>query len=152
MGFLKPNISTIVGRLYSQDDPRRDAGFTIFYMGINLGAFAATLLCGYLGETFGWRYGFGAAGIGMLVGLATFLRGQRHLHGQAEPRDPALLQQRSPLGISKELTIYLCGLVAVAAAWQMLQFHGAVGKLLNIMAVVVVLGLGWFIAIKVQPG
>jgi POT family proton-dependent oligopeptide transporter len=148
VGFLKPNISTIVGRLYGQDDPRRDAGFTIFYMGINLGAFAATLLCGYLGETFGWRYGFGAAGIGMLVGLATFLRGQRHLHGQAEPRDPALLQQRSPLGISKELTIYLCALVAVGVAWQMLQFHGAVGKLLNVMAVVVVLGLGWFIATK----
>jgi len=89
VGFLKPNISTIVGRLYSRDDPRRDAGFTIFYMGINLGAFAATLLCGYLGETFGWRYGFGAAGLGMLVGLATFLHGQRHLHGQAGPGSAA---------------------------------------------------------------
>jgi POT family proton-dependent oligopeptide transporter len=76
VGFLKPNISTIVGRLYAQDDPRRDAGFTIFYMGINIGAFAATLLCGYLGETYGWRYGFGVAGIGMVIGLATFLRGQ----------------------------------------------------------------------------
>ena len=148
VGFLKPNISTIVGRLYGQDDPRRDAGFTIFYMGINIGAFAATLLCGYLGETFGWHYGFGAAGIGMLVGLATFLHGQRHLHGQAEPRDPALLRQRSVLGISKEFTIYLCALVAVGAAWQMLQFHGAVGSLLNIMALAVVLGLGWFIATK----
>jgi len=62
VGFLKPNISTIVGQLYHQDDPRRDSGFTIFYMGINIGAFAATLLCGYLGETYGWGYGFGAAG------------------------------------------------------------------------------------------
>ncbi len=148
VGFLKPNISTIVGRLYTQDDPRRDAGFTIFYMGINLGAFTATLLCGYLGETFGWRYGFGVAGIGMLVGLVTFLAGQRHLHGQAEPRDPALLKQISPLGINKELTIYLCGLLAVGAAWQMLQFHGAVGNLLNIMAVAVLVGLGWFITMK----
>ncbi len=148
VGFLKPNISTIVGRLYGQDDPRRDAGFTIFYMGINIGAFAATLLCGYLGETFGWHYGFGAAGIGMLVGLATFLHGQRHLHGQAEPRDPALLRQRSALGISKELTIYLCALLAVGAAWQMLQFHGAVGLLLNALSLAVVLGLGWFITTR----
>ncbi len=62
VGYLKPNISTIVGKLYSKDDPRRDSGFTIFYMGINIGSFAATLLCGWLGETFGWRYGFGAAG------------------------------------------------------------------------------------------
>ena len=64
VGFLKPNISTIVGQLYGKDDPRRDSGFTIFYMGINLGSFTATLLCGYLGETYGWGYGFGAAGIG----------------------------------------------------------------------------------------
>ena len=148
VGFLKPNISTIVGRLYGDDDPRRDSGFTIFYMGINLGAFSATLLCGYLGETFGWRYGFGVAGIGMLVGLTSFLAGQRHLHGKAEPRDPDLLRQKSPLGISKELTIYLCGLLGVVAAWRMLQFHGAVGHLLHIMSLVVLLGLGWFITVK----
>jgi POT family proton-dependent oligopeptide transporter len=151
VGFLKPNISTIVGRLYATDDPRRDAGFTIFYMGINLGAFSATLLCGYLGETFGWRYGFGVAGIGMLAGLVTFLRGQRHLHGQAEPRNPALLREKSPLGISKENTIYLCGLVGVATAWQMLQFHGAVGHLLHALSVAVLAGLGWFIVVKCNP-
>ena len=75
VGFLKPNISTIVGRLYAKDDPRRDSGFTIFYMGINIGSFTATLLCGYLGETYGWSYGFGAAGIGMLLGLVTFTWG-----------------------------------------------------------------------------
>lgn len=151
VGFLKPNISTIVGRLYGRDDPRRDAGFTIFYMGINLGAFAATLLCGYLGETFGWRYGFGVAGLGMLVGLATFLSGQRHLQGQAEPKDPELLKKQSPLGLNIENTIYLCGLLAVAVAWQMLQFHGAVGKLLNAMSLAVALGLGWFIIFKCDP-
>lgn len=151
VGFLKPNISTIVGRLYERDDPRRDAGFTIFYMGINLGAFAATLLCGYLGETYGWRYGFGAAGLGMLVGLATFLRGQRHLHGQAEPTDPARLQEKSALGISKEFTIYLGGLLAVGAAWQMLQFHGGVGLLLNVLAVLVITGLAWFIIFRCDP-
>ena len=148
VGFLKPNISTIVGRLYSRDDPRRDAGFTIFYMGINLGAFTATLLCGYLGETFGWGYGFGVAGIGMSIGLVSFLVGQRHLHGQAEPHDPALLRQKSPLGINKERTIYLCALLAVGVAWQMLQFHGAVGNLLHVMSIVVLLALGWFVTVK----
>lgn len=70
-GFFKPNISTVVGNLYSQNDPRRDGGFTIFYMGINLGALIAPFICGYFGEnvSFGYRYGFLAAGVGMLVGL-----------------------------------------------------------------------------------
>lgn len=148
VGFLKPNISTIVGQLYGADDPRRDSGFTIFYMGINLGAFAATLLCGYLGETYGWSYGFGAAGIGMFIGLITFLYGQKHLHGHAEPKSEALLKEKSPLGINKELTIYICGLLAVVAVWKMLQFHSVVGNTLNIMSIAVLLGLGWFITMK----
>ncbi len=151
VGFLKPNISTIVGKLYTKDDPRRDAGFTIFYMGINLGAFTATLLCGYLGETYGWSYGFAAAGVGMLIGLTTFLYGQKHLHGHAEPHDPALLKQSSFIGLRKEYLIYLCGLLGVIAAWQMLQWHGAVGNLLNIMSVFVLLGLAWFITTRCDP-
>ncbi len=72
-GFFKPNISTIVGSLYTEDDPRRDGGFTLFYMGINLGAAMAPLLCGYVGETYGWHYGFGLATVGMLIGLAVFV-------------------------------------------------------------------------------
>lgn len=148
VGFLKPNISTIVGQLYAENDPRRDSGFTIFYMGINLGAFAATILCGYLGETLGWGYGFGAAGIGMLIGLITFLRGQKYLRGHAEPKNPALLKEKSPLGLNKELTIYLCGLLGVFSIWQMLQFHGVVGNTLDLMSVFVLLGLGWFITVK----
>lgn len=71
-GFFKPNISTIVGKLYSDHDPRKDSAFTIFYMGINLGAFLAPLACGYLAAEFGWAYGFGAAGIGMLLGTLWF--------------------------------------------------------------------------------
>jgi POT family proton-dependent oligopeptide transporter len=151
VGFLKPNISTIVGRLYTEDDPRRDAGFTIFYMGINIGAFTATLLCGYLGETYGWRYGFGIAGIGMVIGLATFLWGQKYLHGLAEPADSTILKQKSPLGLNKEWTIYLCGVLGVFAAWKMLQFHGAVGITLNVLSVAVLAGLGWFITVKCNP-
>ena len=71
-GFFKPNISTMVGELYPEGSPKRDGGFTIFYIGINLGAAMAPLLCGYVGETYGWHYGFGLATIGMLVGLAIF--------------------------------------------------------------------------------
>ena len=72
-GFFKPNISTMVGAMYGDGDPRRDGGFTIFYMGINLGAAMAPLLCGYVGETYGWHYGFGLATVGMLIGLAVFI-------------------------------------------------------------------------------
>jgi POT family proton-dependent oligopeptide transporter len=72
-GFFKPNISTIVGKLYPAGSPRRDGGFTIFYMGVNLGAAIAPLLCGYIGETFGWHRGFGLATIGMLTGVAVFV-------------------------------------------------------------------------------
>ena len=72
-GFFKPNISTIVGSLYPDGSPKKDAGFTIFYIGINLGAAAAPLICGYIGETYGWHYGFGLATIGMLVGLVVFV-------------------------------------------------------------------------------
>lgn len=76
-GFFKPNISTIVGSLYPAGSPKRDAGFTIFYIGINLGAALAPLVCGYVGETFGWHYGFGLATIGMLIGVAIFVAPSR---------------------------------------------------------------------------
>jgi proton-dependent oligopeptide transporter, POT family len=72
-GFFKPNVSTMVGQIYRDGDPRRDAGFTIFYMGINLGAFLAPLVCGWLGERVGWHYGFGAAGVGMVLGLIIYI-------------------------------------------------------------------------------
>jgi POT family proton-dependent oligopeptide transporter len=71
-GFFKPNISTLVGKFYFAEDPRRDSAFTIFYMGVNTGAFLAPLMCGFLGEQYGWHYGFGAAGLGMVIGLVVF--------------------------------------------------------------------------------
>jgi len=79
VGCLKPNISTMVGGLYKEGDPRRDNGFIIFYMGINVGAFGAPLLVGYIGEVYGWNYGFGLAGIGMILGLIVYLWGQKYL-------------------------------------------------------------------------
>ncbi len=79
VGLLKPNISSLVGALYAKGDARRDAGFTIFYIGINVGAFLAAIIVGYLGEKVGWHYGFGAAGIGMAFGQLVFWKGQKYL-------------------------------------------------------------------------
>src|SRR3954447_20580279 len=84
-GFFKPNISTMVGQLYPQGDARRDGAYTIFYMGINLGAFFSPLVCGTLGERVGWHYGFAAAGVGMVFGLLVFSFMQRSLGTQGYP-------------------------------------------------------------------
>ncbi|MBM13240.1 MAG: MFS transporter [Halieaceae bacterium] len=146
VGFLKPNISTVVGRLYPEGDARRDAGFTIFYMGINVGAFAATLLCGWLGEVYGWSWGFGAAGIGMLFGLILFQWGQRYLLGHGEPSQPQHLVKR--LGVpwlSIERAIYLGSMMMVAVIWQLVQLTDAIGTLLDVVSLAVLAGLGWFL-------
>ena len=129
VGFLKPNISTMVGALYEEGDPRRDSGFTIFYMGINIGAFTATLLCGYLGEEIGWAYGFGAAGIGMLLGLFIFLWGQKYLEGLAEPPSNKYLTKVN--GISYENWAYISGVVMVLVTWFLVQNSQLVGQLLG---------------------
>ena len=129
VGFLKPNISTMVGALYEEGDPRRDSGFTIFYMGINIGAFTATLLCGYLGEQVGWAYGFGAAGLGMLFGLIIFLWGQKYLEGLAEPPSNKYLQKMN--GISYESWAYISGIFMVLVTWFLVQNSQLVGQLLG---------------------
>lgn len=118
VGFLKPNISTIVGRLYAPDDARRESGFSIFYMGINVGAFASGWVCGELADRFGWGYGFGAAGIGMLLGLVVFLRGQRHFIGLADP--PAHRPARI-YGLQTDFAILAGALLMVLVIWQLLQ-------------------------------
>jgi POT family proton-dependent oligopeptide transporter len=84
-GFLKPNVSTMVGDLYPEGDARRDAGFSIFYMGINLGALLAPLVVGYLGQKVEWHYGFGAAGVFMVFGLIQYVLGKNRLRGAGEP-------------------------------------------------------------------
>jgi proton-dependent oligopeptide transporter, POT family len=151
VGFLKPNISTIVGKLYPPEDARRDSGFSVFYAGINLGALFASLVCGYLGETLGWRYGFGAAGIGMLLGLALFVWGQKYLQGHAEPPDQAALRERVA-GVSREWVIYggaLLGLVPLAtllwaAASGTLALGGEISLTLLLMLLVFAAVLAWF--------
>lgn len=144
VGMLKPNISTIVGKLYDKNDPRRDAGFTIFYMGINIGSAVSALACGYLGETYGWNYGFGLAGIGMLLGLIGFVFGQSKLNGVAEAPYPNRLTQ-SFMGIIRlEYAIYLGLFLSVFIIWQLVQNHAAVGTLLGGTSVITLIGVIWF--------
>lgn len=123
VGFLKANISTVVGALYDENDPRRDGGFTIFYVGINLGSFLATIACSYLGFTYGWAYGFGLAGIGMLLGLLTFIVGQPWLEGRGAPPNPVALKSAKILGVPLEAVFWILGLVAVFPTWLLIQRH-----------------------------
>jgi POT family proton-dependent oligopeptide transporter len=103
-GAFKPNISTQVGELYARDDPRRDRAYSIFYVGINIGAFFAPLVCGTLGERIGWHYGFAAAGVGMAVGLAVYLSGLSRLPPDPPPRSDA----RAPADRSDRRRALLC--------------------------------------------
>lgn len=136
-GFLKANISVIVGQLYPRTDIRRDGAYTIFYMGINLGAALGSLICGYLGETYGWSYGFGAAGVGMLLGLIVFMWGKPLLLGRGESPDPAKLSS-TVAGIKFEWMLYLVGLVAVVVCWWMVQNQAMVGTFLGIAGAILV--------------
>lgn len=124
-GFLKANISVIVGQLYSRTDIRRDPAYTIFYMGINVGAATASIICGYLGQTYGWEYGFGLAGFGMLLGLVFFVLGKPLLLGRGEPKDPAKIAG------AKEWGIYGLGLAMVALCWTAIQYQALVGYVLG---------------------
>ena len=126
-GFLKANISVMVGQLYGLKDPRRDAAYTIFYMGINVGAAAGIILAGYLGQTVGWTYGFGLAGIGMLAGLIVFVLGKGLLNGAGEPP--------RPLGKSLETTLYAVGIGSVAVMWLLMQYRDVIQTLLIVSGV-----------------
>ncbi len=123
-GFLKANITVMVGQLYPLTDIRRDGAYTIFYMGINVGAAIGTILVGWLGETYGWGYGFGAAGLGMLLGLVVFVLGRGTLRGAGEAP--------KPLTKSREYTLYGVGIVAVAVMWALIQYQDVIQNLLII--------------------
>ena len=121
-GFFKPNISSMVGGLYGENDPRRDAGFTIFYMGINLGAFLQ-FIPGFLGERVGWWLGFGLAGIGMLVGLIVFYFGQHVLKENGDPPSMERLQKKILGPITNEYLVYILAFVSVAGFAVLIQVH-----------------------------
>jgi POT family proton-dependent oligopeptide transporter len=127
VGFLKPNISTVVGQLYPQGDPRRDSGFTLYYYGINLGAFWASVLCGLLGETVGWWAGFGLAGVGMAAGFVVFVWGKRFLEGHGEPPVPAVLKEKVVGPINREQAIYVGGILGVIPIFFLVQYNSIVG-------------------------
>jgi POT family proton-dependent oligopeptide transporter len=148
VGFLKPNISTIVGQLYPQGDPRRDSGFTLYYYGINLGAFWASVLCGLLGQTVGWWAGFGLAGVGMALGWVVFVFGKRYLEGKGEPPNPELLKARVAGPINREWLIYLGGILGVLPVWFLVQNNQLVGYALAISTVLSLIFIAYFLATK----
>ncbi|MFT4635892.1 MAG: POT family proton-dependent oligopeptide transporter [Chitinophagales bacterium] len=141
VGFLKANISTIVGSMYGFGDTRRDSGFTIFYMGINLGAFLASIICGTLGIVYGWKYGFGVAGIGMLIGLGIFLYFQDWLEGKAEPPHPERLKEKVFLFINYEVMCYLIGLGIIAVSMLLVMNEELVGGVLGPIGIAMFVGL-----------
>ena len=145
VGFLKPNISTIVGQLYPQGDPRRDSGFTLYYYGINLGAFWAAVLCGFLGQTVGWWAGFGLAGIGMALGWVVFVLGKPLLEGHGEPPNPELLKRPLFGPLNREWLIYILGVLGVAVVWFMVQRNALVGTGLGISTLLSLAAILWVI-------
>ncbi|PZQ65690.1 MAG: MFS transporter [Phenylobacterium zucineum] len=146
VGFLKPNISTIVGQLYPQGDPRRDSGFTLYYYGINLGAFWASALCGLLGVKFGWWAGFGLAGIGMAAGFVVFVLGKKHLQGKGEPPEPAKLKEKVVGPISREWLIYLGGILGVIPVFVLVQSNQLVGAALGVSILASLAYIGFVIS------
>ncbi len=121
VGFMKSNVAALVGQLYPQGDPRRDPGFTLYYFGINLGSFWASILCGILGVNIGWWAGFGAAGLGMLAGFIIFVLGKPWLLGKGEPPEGAKLKEKVAGPITRELVIYGISLLAVVAVFLVVQ-------------------------------
>jgi len=123
-GFFKPNISSFVGELYQQGDTRRDSGFTIFYLGINLGAAIAPLACAWFAANYGWHYGFVLAGIGMVAGLLVFNRGLKSNVFGTKGKVPSLEKYNlKTLGLNKGKWIVICSLVSVVIFATIVRFH-----------------------------
>ena len=141
-GFLKANISVMVGQLYPLTDARRDSAYTIFYMGVNVGAAVGTIFAGYLGETYGWKYGFGAAGVGMLLGLVVFVLGKKTLNGAGE----------APVNLSagKQAAIYGSGIAAIGVVWALIQYLSVIQTLLIVAGVLLLLYV-LYEAFKLEP-
>ena len=126
-GFFKPNISTMVGKLYAPDDARRDGAFSIFYMGVNIGAAIGGLICGYIGQKINWHYGFGLAGIFMVIGLITFMFGQKSL-GEIglTPKESSGVET----AMSKQLTVLVASLVIIPIFIFLFNNYTLMGKIM----------------------
>jgi POT family proton-dependent oligopeptide transporter len=136
-GLLKPNVSSMVGGLYSESDPRRDGGFSIFYMGINIGAMVSPFVCGYLGQRVGWHLGFAAAGVGMVLGLIQYSTNQRRLaqvgNRPGTPQKNSSQSDRHPLSAEEWKRLAAIGLLFVFSAIFWMAFEQA-GSSLNLFA------------------
>ncbi|PWK19109.1 peptide MFS transporter [Xanthomarina spongicola] len=129
-GFFKPNISTFVGSLYEDGDVRKDSGFTIFYMGINIGGFVAPLLCGWLAIEYGWHYGFGLAGVGMLTGLIFFWSGiRKNVFGDRGLPPNNEIYEKKVFGIPQKALIPIISFLAVPIiAYVLSQYKAILGE------------------------
>lgn len=138
-GFFKPNISSMVGRFYAEGDNRRDGAFTLFYMGINMGAFLAPLTCGAIGENEGWQYGFLAAGIGMILGYLVFIWGQSTGAYVDIGKEPDLKVEGNVVSaIPNSILPYVASVVMIILAMVLITYNDVVDIILVILAVAVI--------------
>jgi POT family proton-dependent oligopeptide transporter len=140
-GYFKANISSIVGKLYEDGDPRRDSGFTIFYIGINIGALLATTVCAEVGEKFGYQYGFALAGIGMLAGILFFVLGQNTFRHAAEPPNPEKLNSPYLGPLTLLHTTLIASFLVIPALYFLIVYNEVVGILLAAVAAYVIYSL-----------
>lgn len=137
-GFFKPNIASLLGKFYSRTDPRRDSAFTIFYMGVNLGGALAPIVVGTIGAVYGFRWGFFAAGIGVFIGLITFIKFS-HLIG-SHGDQPEKISKKGNVS-SQELMVYAATLLSIPAFIWLISNDHLVGHLLNLFAAAVLVSL-----------
>lgn len=123
-GFFKPNISSLVGAIYAGQEEKREAGFTIFYLGVNLGGMLAPLMCAWLGMTYGWHYGFGLAGVGMVIGILFFLRGTRaNLFGEHGKAPAEIVEKPKTERSRKELMVIVAAIASIPMFAGIIYFH-----------------------------
>jgi len=154
-GFFKPNISSLVGELYKDKEEKKDSAFTIFYMGINVGAFLTPLTCGTIGQEYGWHYGFGLAGLGMLAGLITFLWNHSKFYGYGEP--PLHLKQNLNVEVLKALVV---SIIMVSIAYVLMYGKHEIqllgdrkAKLLEVILWSVIIGtIGYMLFYGIKHG
>ena len=140
-GFFKSCISTLIGSLYKEHDPRRDGGYTIFYMGINIGAMVGPLVGAWAADVYGWGYGFGIGGIGMLIGLAAAIPIFKKLGNLGLPPDETYLHSKVLLGLSREHLVWLGILVTVAFITVLFNYAQIVNHAFNIFALLVAIAI-----------
>ena len=134
-GIFKPNMGPLLGGLYEKNDPRRDSGFTIFYMSVNIGGWLSPLVCGFIGETFGWHYGFGLAGIGMLSGMIIFNYGQDVFKEKGLP--PADALEKKYFGLNKINLVWIGAFAFVPMFMLLLSQNKAMSYLLGALGLIV---------------